>query len=97
MKHDTVDRTSSASLSELSLPDTALMKKTANIDIRFTADAELRLLQQSSKSNVTERDEQALRIECHAVMHEIVIRIMMKNTPNTALYKTCHSFIPISC
>ena len=59
MKGDIVDGTSSTSLSEPSLSDTVLMKKTANVDIRFTTDAKLRLLQGSSKSNLTHRDRQA--------------------------------------
>jgi len=56
------------------------MKKTANIDIRFTADAKLRLHQRSSKSNLTDSDSdaQVLCIECHGFMPEIEVRVMQK-------------------
>jgi len=58
MKRDIVDGISSAILSEPSLSNITPMKKTANIEIRFTADAEFKLLQRSSKSKVTDRAAQ---------------------------------------
>ena len=74
MKRDIVDDTTPASLSELNLLDAALLKKSANIDIGFTADAEFRQLQRSTRPKVSERDGLALRCECRAFMSEIVVR-----------------------
>ena len=99
MKYTIVDGTSSNRLSELSLSDTVLMKKRANINIRFTADTEFTLLQWSSKSNLTDTVT-----EIHRFCVLSVVPFCMKSWFTscwrhhecTALYETYHVLILVS-
>ena len=50
VKRDVVDDTSLASLPELNLVDSSFKKKSSDVDIGFTADAHLKLMQRSTKS-----------------------------------------------
>ena len=61
MKTDAVDDTSLASLPELNLVDSSFMRKSSDIDIGFTADTHLKLMQRSTKSKVSDRDAMGLR------------------------------------
>ena len=78
MKRDVVGDTSLASLAELNLSDSALMRKSSDVDIGFTVDAHLKQMQRSAKSKVSDRDAMGLRHECRAFSREIVTRILMK-------------------
>ena len=61
MKTDAVDDTSLASLPELNLVDSSFMRKSSDIDIGFTADTHLKLMQRSTKSKVSDRNAMGLR------------------------------------
>ena len=79
MKRDVVDDTSLVSLPELNLVGSSSMRKSSDIDIGFTADAHLKLMQRSTKSKVSDSlDAMGLHHECRAFSREIVTRVLMK-------------------
>ena len=91
VKSDVVNDISLDSLSELIISDPALMRKTSDIDIGFMADAQLKQMQRSTRSIVSDRDVLGLCLECRDFIHKIVVRMLMTSPTKHSIVRnlTC--------